>query len=119
MIEIKGAPSATVKRITDELARWMSASDGKLELTTEEIRAAGLEIIESRTRQRVTAARMLEVLRESPSVRANMPDSEDREWLMELVVADLHQAHASIARLQALVDDMLRQGKSIPYFHGG
>lgn len=66
----------------------------------------------------VTAARMLEVLRESP-IRANMPDSEDREWLMELVVGDLHQAHARIARLEALVEDMRAQGKSIPYRHGG
>jgi hypothetical protein len=36
--------------ISDELARWMSASDGKLELTTSEIRRVGLELITLRRR---------------------------------------------------------------------
>lgn len=45
MIELVFHAGVTVCRVTDELARWMSASDGKLELSTEEIRAAGAELI--------------------------------------------------------------------------
>lgn len=34
--------------ISDELAQWMSASDGKLELSTTEIRSVGLELLRHR-----------------------------------------------------------------------
>lgn len=50
------------ERISDELARWMSASDGKLEITTEEIRAAGLEIVERRAAQ-ISADRVRDAVR--------------------------------------------------------
>lgn len=66
----------------------------------------------------ITAARMLEVLREIPH-RQNMRDVDDRELLIEFVVGELHQATARLRQLRKIVEDMRAQGKSIPYRHGG
>lgn len=60
-------PAPGTSPIADELAQWMSASDGKLELTTAEIRAAGMEILENR--RRATEVEDQRVAEERPAIR--------------------------------------------------
>jgi hypothetical protein len=58
VIDLVSPPGVTVRRVTDELAQWMSASDGKLDLTTEEIRAAGAGLLALRKEVALTRAKI-------------------------------------------------------------